>query len=279
MKRKIIKIDQALCNGCGQCVSACAEGAIAMVDGKAKLVSEVLCDGFGHCLGACPTGALEIVEVEVDPLAPRAAMSDKPHNDHHHQAHHDDDHHHDHHQNHHDHQDRPHQVVGHLPGHGGCPGSALRSFNRVAAPAAPVATGPSVDLPVVHRPELAQWPVMLRLVPPSAPFLAGKDLVVLSTCSPVAFPDLNWRYLRGRAVVMACPKLDNTQGYVEKLADIIATAGTPKVLVLRMAVPCCRGLTSMVEQALELLGPSAPPAEEVVVALEGGVQEIRLLSK
>jgi NAD-dependent dihydropyrimidine dehydrogenase PreA subunit len=264
MKRKIIKIDEALCNGCGQCVSACAEGAIAMVDGKAKLVSEVLCDGFGHCLGACPTGALEIIEVEAeveaDPLASRAAGPDKPRHDHHHDA-------------------SPHQVVGHLPGHGGCPGSALRSFNRVAAPAAPVATGASVDLPVVHRPELAQWPVMLRLVPPSAPFLAGKELVVLSTCSPVAFPDLNWRYLRGRAVVVACPKLDNTQGYAEKLADIIATAGTPKVIVLRMAVPCCRGLTSLVEQALELLGPSAPAAEEVVVALEGGVQEIRLLSK
>jgi Fe-S-cluster-containing hydrogenase component 2 len=259
MKRKIVKIDEALCNGCGLCVESCAEGAIKMVDGKARLVSEILCDGFGHCLGACPTGALEIIEKEVDgdcacgshgepaaaPIAPQAPQAAAPH--------------------------------GHGHAHGGCPGSALRSFNRVA-PAAPAPSSSSAaDLPVVHRPELAQWPVMLRLVPPSAPFLAGKELVVLSTCSPVAFPDLNWRYLRGRAVVLACPKLDNTQGYVEKLAEIFATAGTPKVLVLRMAVPCCRGLTSMVEQACQLLGPRAPAAEEVIVALEGGVQETRTL--
>jgi NAD-dependent dihydropyrimidine dehydrogenase PreA subunit len=254
MKRKIIEIDEALCNGCGDCIVGCAEGALQLVDGKAKLVKEDFCDGFGDCVGACPTGALKIVEREADAydidatrehvlktggeLAVRrfdAANS----------AH-----------------DAKADAAPPKPPMDGCPGMQLRFGKNNQAPAVPVAGQ-------VIRSDLGQWPIQLHLVPPTAPFFDDRELVVLSTCSPVASPDVHWRFVRGRSVVVACPKLDRTEGYVEKLAAIMAQNKIPKVIVVRMSVPCCGGLTALVQKAYAASGRTDLRVEEVTIGLDG----------
>lgn len=234
MGKKLIKIDREKCDGCGLCVTACHEGAIAIVDGKAELVSESLCDGLGDCLGACPRDAITITEVEAG-----------------HHGRHEHGHHHGHGQHH---------------AHQGCPGAMMRELGKKEQPSAPVAG----SQPVVIRPETTQWPLQLHLVPSTAPFFKGRELVLVSTCAPIACPDVNWRYIRGRALVIACPKLDQTEGYVEKLREIIENAGTEKVYVLRMEVPCCRGLLRLLDEALEGLA-RRPVVEEVIVGIEGGI--------
>jgi len=243
MKRKIIEIDEDKCNGCGTCVTGCAEGALAIVDGKAKLVNDVFCDGLGACIGDCPTGALKIIEREA-PEFDEAAVEK--------------------------HLGRQKPAV---PPAGGCPGMQMR-FNQqkpAARPAAPAVSGQVIPS------ELNQWPTQLHLVPPSAPFFKGRELVVLSTCSPSASPDVNWRFVRGRAIVIACPKLDRTEGYVEKLTAILASNGIPKVIIVRMEVPCCGGLTMMVAEAVRRSGRTDLAVEEAVIGLDGGLMEINVL--
>jgi ferredoxin len=254
MIRKIIEIDEALCNGCGDCIVGCAEGALQLVDGKAKVVREQYCDGFGDCVGTCPTGALKIVEREAEAYDIDAT--------------------------------REHvRLTGgeealsrfdaanaeHDAGEktGGCPGLQLRFGKNNPAPAA---GNPAPEPPVsgqVIRSDLEQWPIQLHLVPPNAPFFQGKELVVLSTCSPVASPDVHWRFVRGRSLVVACPKLDRTEGYVEKLAGIMAQNDIPKVIVVRMSVPCCGGLTAITRQAHAASGRSDLAVEEVTIGLDG----------
>jgi hypothetical protein len=126
-------------------------------------------------------------------------------------------------------------------------------------------------MPVVMKSEITQWPLQLHLVPPKAPFFEGRELVILSTCSPVTSPDVHWRYIRGRSVVIACPKLDQTQGYVEKLAGILSQNNIPKAIILRMSVPCCGGLSLMVQRALDQVKPEGLTVEEVTMSLEGEI--------
>jgi ferredoxin len=251
MKRKIITIDEDLCNGCGECISACAEGALQLVDGKAKLVKEQFCDGFGDCLGECPTGALKIVEQDVpqyDPTVTRehvlktggqeavkifdaAAQRHEAHS-------------------------------------GGCPGMAMRFNPKAGSTPKPArASGPGQAI----RSELEQWPVQIHLVRPDAPYFKNRELVILSTCSPIASADIHWRFIRGRSVVVGCPKLDNTDGYSEKLAAILSEPTIPKVIVVRMEVPCCGGLTAIVRQAVEASGRNNLEFEEVTVSLDGNI--------
>jgi NAD-dependent dihydropyrimidine dehydrogenase PreA subunit len=269
-KRKIIRIDEAKCNGCGNCITACAEGALQLVDGKAKLVKEQFCDGFGDCMGDCPTGALTIEERESEAFDEKAtkeylrasqgeeavrrmeqaAMR---------------------------HEGRGGPAAAPAPpargGGGGCPGMRVRD-RRDAAPAAPVSSGmPGQAIPS----ELRQWPVQLHLVQPGAPFFRDKELVVLSTCSPVASADVHWRFLRGRSVVVACPKLDRTEGYVEKLSGILSDPSIPKVTVVRMEVPCCGGLTRIVQGAVDGCGRADLVVEEVTVSLDGSVDKVSRL--
>lgn len=261
-KRTIIRIDEALCNGCGQCVTACAEGALELVDGKARLVKPVFCDGFGDCVGECPTGALTIETREVeayDPAATRrhleqakgaeaVARFDEA--------------------------ARRHAQGAHSPAPkapvaagGGCPGLRMRQ-PKVAPTAAVSGSG----LPgQVLKGELAQWPIQLHLVPPDAPFFKGRELVVLSTCAPIASADVHWRFIRGRAVAVGCPKLDRTEGYVEKLAGILSEPSIPKVLVVRMEVPCCGGLTRIVAEAVRRTGREDLAVEEVTVGTTGEI--------
>ena len=267
MKRKIIKIDEELCNGCGNCVIGCAEGALKMVNGKANVVNEKFCDGFGDCIGVCPTGALEIIEREADAYDEEATREhvqsiggdeavtrfDEA------AVEHD--------------TDKNPNVTPSSSGVG-CPGMKLRfAEHKKEAPAAS-ATGVSGQ---VIPSELNQWPTQLHLVPPVAPFFKDRELVVLSTCAPSASPDVNWRFVRGRGIVIACPKLDRTEGYVEKLAEILKSNGIPKVIIVRMEVPCCGGLTMIVKEAAQLSGRTDLIVEEATIGLNGDLIEVKTL--
>lgn len=238
MKRKIIEIEEELCNGCGACVTGCAEGALQIVDGKAKLVNEVFCDGLGACIGDCPTGALKLIEREA-PEFDEAAVEQ--------------------------HLGKP---IPKAPPVGGCPGMQIRfGEKKPAAQSAPITSGQVIPS------ELNQWPTQLHLVPPVAPFFKDRELVVLSTCAPSASPDVNWRFIRGRSIVIACPKLDRTEGYVEKLTDILKSNGIPKVIIVRMEVPCCGGLTMMVKEAARKSGRSDLVVEEATIGLNGDLMK------
>lgn len=264
-KRKIIRIDEDKCNGCGRCVTACAEGALKLVNGKAKLVKELFCDGFGDCLGECPTGALTIEEREApvfDPDATRrhlmqtggreAVLRFEAAGAAHEKGEHP--------------KAAPDPRLG---GGGGCPG--MRQVSRTDRPAAAATPTGGAGTGHALASELTQWPVQLHLVSPEAPYFKGRELVVLSTCSPVASADVHWRFIRGRSVVVGCPKLDDTEGYAAKLAEILAEPTIPKVIVVRMQVPCCGGLTAIVREAVEQSGRSDLVAEEVTVGLEGDI--------
>lgn len=239
MKRKIVRIDEDLCNGCGDCVPSCAEGAIEIVDGKAKLVAENLCDGLGACLGECPEGALLIEEREADDFdeeAVRERLAEIGSEEH---------------------APEPAPFV--------CPSARVFSVDRQAA-----GTGeePAGEVPS----ELAQWPVKLQLVPPTAPFFRGKEIVVTADCAPVAYGDYHRRFLKGRAVVIHCPKFGD-QSYVdEKLTEMFRSSGCTGVTVLRAEVPCCGGLTYAVLDAVRASGRNLP-VKEVVVGVEGQLRE------
>lgn len=273
-KRKIIEIDEDLCNGCGECISACAEGALKLVNGKARLVKEDFCDGFGDCLGECPTGALKIVERDVPDYNPAAtrdhvartggAEAVRKFDDA--AARHDAAH--------------PAPAAPALPilG-GGCPGSRMRSFGDDSRPAAAPTPSASGMPARVNPSELRQWPIQIHLVSPGAPFFRGKELVVMNTCGPLASADIHWRFLRGRSVVVGCPKLDRTEGYAEKLAAILGEPSIPKVIVVRMEVPCCGGLTRIVQQAVGACGRTDLAFEEVVLGLQGEVQRQTVLQE
>jgi len=252
--RKIISIDNDLCNGCGNCVTGCAEGALQIVDGKAKLVKQQFCDGFGDCIGTCPTGALKIEEresEEFDREATRAYLRETQGE----QA-----------VERMDEANKRHEKKLHA---GGCPGAMMRNDLGKSRNEEPVSAS---GIPAkINTSALSQWPVQLHLVQPGAPFFKDRELVVLSTCAPIASADVHWRFIRGRAVVVACPKLDKTEGYDEKLARIFTEAATPNVTVVRMEVPCCGGLTGIVRKAVELSGREDLTVHEVTVGLGGEV--------
>jgi len=269
--RKIIEIDEAKCNGCGKCVTGCAEGALAIINGKARVVKEQFCDGFGDCVGECPTGALKIVEREAPEFNENAVRThlaqtrgttgiqqfEKA------QA------------VHASHPSVPAPTVPVAPRFSGCPGSAQRMRAATGSPETNRPTPTQGLPPTVNRSELTQWPVQLHLVSPQAPFFKNRELVLLSTCAPIASADVHWRFIRGRSVIVACPKLDRRDGYVEKLAEILSELTVPKVIVVRMEVPCCGGLTAILQEAVELSGRTDLQVEEVVVGLDGAIQTVR----
>ncbi len=232
--RKIVKIDEEKCNGCGQCVTACAESAIEIIDGKAKLVSDVYCDGLGACLGECPQDAITIEEREAPGFDEEAV----------------------------EHRQAALKKPGPLPC--GCPGTAVRTMG--AKPAAAPDAGES------GTSQLGHWPVQLRLVPPGAPFLKGADLLISADCVPFAVPDFHERYLAGRAVLVGCPKLDDIEFYREKLKDIFREAAPRSVTVLRMEVPCCAGIVHAVRQARDEAAPDCP-LEVHTVSISNGTAD------
>lgn len=241
-QRAIVKIDQSKCNGCGQCVPACAEGAIQIIEGKARLVSELYCDGLGACLGHCPQGAITLEHREAVPFDEAAAQT--------------------------------HAKQGPAPpshSHaGGCPGMAVQSLLPLVTPAerALPRTEGSEEPPSA----LSHWPVQLSLVPPGAPFLREADLLLVADCVPVAYANFHQRFLRGRPLVLGCPKLDNPQAYVDKLAAILSTASVRSLTVLHMEVPCCSGLVRIAQAALARSGQSIP-LETITISRRGEILE------
>ena len=246
VNRKIIEIDEELCDGCGQCAIACAEGAIEIIDGKAKVIFDNLCDGLGACIGECPTGALKIIEREAEDFDEEAVEKHL--------------------------EEREKQKKTEEPALAcGCPSAAIRSF----MPETPCqAANVPVSIEWEAESALTHWPVQIRLVPPTAPFLKGADLLVLADCVPVAFPTLHRDLLKGRVVTMGCPKFDDVQEYIDKFAEIFQTAEIKSIKTVVMEVPCCSGLPMIVKKGLEKAGKDIP-MEEVVISTRGKILESR----
>ena len=281
VRRQIITIDEEKCDGCGACVPSCAEGALQVVNGKARLVKESFCDGLGACLGECPQGALSVLDLEVDAYDEPAVLSflqeTAP--------------------------DRVEQHVAHLNAHGiassynpspigvaACPSVEMRAWDEgrtqtgdegprtkdrgrgATAPQGGSTRGgqPSVVIPLVdlteespapaarQRSELGQWPVQLHLLPLQAPFFQDADLYLIADCVPFAYPNLHADFLKDHAVAVGCPKLDDGRAYIAKLTQILRNNDIRSLRVVRMEVPCCGGLVYIARQALELSGKDIP---------------------
>lgn len=245
--RKIIEIDEELCDGCGQCVPDCAEGSLKIVDGKAKLVADKLCDGLGACLGSCPTGALKIIEREADEFDEEAVeeyLAAEKKN----------------------------------AASSGCPSAQLQTFTPVVGQTAngcKTANIPSFTPGGETDSELTHWPVQIRLVPAGAPFLQNSNLLVAADCSAVAVKNFQENYLKGKTVMMGCPKFDDADSYVEKFAEIIATSHLQSLTILIMEVPCCSAMKTIVKKAMEKAGTKVP-VEEITISTRG--QEIGRMS-
>jgi NAD-dependent dihydropyrimidine dehydrogenase PreA subunit len=237
VKRKIIKIDEERCDGCGQCVTACAEGTLEIIDGKAKVISDNLCDGLGACIGECPNDALEIVEREAEEFNEEAVEKRLS--------------------------ELGRKEPAEEPMACGCPSANILDFR--AAGQTRVET---LDTEKVDESALSHWPVKIRLVPSNAPFLKGADLLVLADCVPAAYPDLHKKLLKGRAVMMGCPKFDQVQEYVDKFEKICRHSGVKRITTVIMDVPCCSGLHTIVRRGLAASGAQIP-LEEVIIDRRG----------
>ena len=231
MKRRIIHIDKEKCNGCGACAAACHEGAIAMVNGKAKLMRDDYCDGLGDCLPACPTGAITFVEREAaayNAEAVKENMMKKKLGEH----------------------------------HGGCPGSRLMTMNRDESAASP-------SQPTEMQSRLRQWPVQIKLVPVNAPYFDGAKLLIAADCTAYAYAAFHEKFIKNHITLVGCPKLDSVD-YSEKLTEIIANNNIQSVTVVRMEVPCCGGLEHAAKTALQNSGKFIP-WQVVTISTDGRI--------
>jgi NAD-dependent dihydropyrimidine dehydrogenase PreA subunit len=232
--RKIVKIDEDKCDGCGLCVPDCAEGAIQVVDGKARLLSDNLCDGLGNCLGVCPRDAITIEERQADDFdeaaveAAQAVTAEEP---------------------------------ADLPC--GCPGTMARTLSPQTAPRGQQETRTS---------QLSHWPVQLTLVPPSGAMWNDADVLISADCVAFAMADFHERLLAGRAVVIACPKLDDVGPYIDKLTRIFADNSIRSITVAHMEVPCCTGIVMAAKAALEKSGRTDIPFADITVGIDGAVR-------
>ncbi len=262
--RRIVEIDDELCDGCGLCALACAEGALEIRDGKAHIISDSYCDGLGACLSGCPTGAVRIIEREADEFDPEAVeehlskagktspeglhsgagagnaidagKGDKP------------------------------EKAGEFTMACGCPSSKIEMFSKDPVQedkASPAHMG-------VEASHLSHWPIQIRLVPPTAPFLKGADLLVVSDCAPIAYPNFHRDFVRGKAVLLGCPKFDNAQEYIAKFAEIFRKADIRSVTVVDMEVPCCSAMPLIVRKGMSDAGVEIP-IREVVISVRGKV--------
>lgn len=237
--RNIVKIDEEKCNGCGQCADACAEAAIKIIDGKARLVSEAYCDGLGACIGHCPQDAITI---EIRQAAPFDEEATKKHFT--------------------ELQRAKHRATSDSKAAPTiCPGMAAQMLETK-----PVAD----DLSFSVHSQLSHWPVQLKLVSPDAPCFANADLLLVADCVPFAMADFHNRFLTGCSVVIGCPKLDNVDFYIEKLAAILKANSLKSLTVIHMVVPCCYGLTRIAREAAKLSGTNVT-FQDVTVDLYGGV--------
>ena len=235
MIRRIIEIDEVKCNGCGVCAEACHEGAIGMVNGKARLLRDDFCDGLGDCLPECPTGAISFVEREAaayDEEAVAVHLASKK------------------------------EQKTHVHHGGGCPGSRVQAMSREEA-----VTGK--DERAVPS-QLSNWPVQIKLAPVNAPYFEGCDLLVAADCTAYAYGDFHDRFIKGRVTLIGCPKLDATD-YSEKLTQILAQNDIRSIALARMIVPCCGGLEHAVRTAIANSGKDIP-LEVIIVGIDGVLQ-------
>lgn len=239
-KRKIIEIDEELCDGCGQCVPDCAEGSLQIVDGKAKLVADKLCDGLGACLGSCPTGALRIIEREADEFDEEAVevylagLKEQ--------------------------EETPESLAC------GCPSTQMQTFQPITPCQAANTPGAQSDSTLSH------WPVQIRLIPPTAPFLKGSDVLVAADCTAVSYPNIQQDYVAGRVVMMGCPKFDDQQLYIDRFIEIFKTGAIQSLTVLIMEVPCCSAMLQIIKKAYDAVKPNLP-IRQVVISTKGAVLE------
>lgn len=246
----MVLIDEEKCNGCGKCITNCAEGAMEIVDSKAKLISDVYCDGLGACLGHCPQNALTIEEREApdfdeeavnkhlekigrEPIKPSeeaSASNDKLH----------------------------------APHSGGCPSARV-----IQRDVPDTSCCNNIDSSQVQS-MLGQWPIQLKLVPPNAPFLQDADLLITADCVPFAYPNFHAKFLKGKAIVIGCPKLDDLDFYIERLTDMFKESSIKRITIIHMEVPCCYGLNHAVDEALKA-SKKKIPLEEVTIGVSGDV--------
>jgi NAD-dependent dihydropyrimidine dehydrogenase PreA subunit len=229
--RNIVKIDEEKCNGCGDCIDACAEGAIEIIDGKAKLISEIYCDGLGACLGHCPQDAITVEKeecAEFDEEATEKHLAEKS---------------------------KPKQEEF------TCPGMASRDLAG--------GTKEDENDPVFS---LTHWPIQLKLVPPSAPFFADANLLLVADCVAFAMSDVHSRFIKDNSVVIGCPKLDDAGYYVDKLSEILRLNKLKSLTVIHMEVPCCFGLVQITKNAIEAANAEMS-FEDVTIALDGSVSK------
>lgn len=274
MKRKIIRIDEEKCNGCGLCVPNCQEGALQIIDGKARLISDLFCDGLGACIGHCPEGAIQVIEREAEPYDERKVMeilvlkgrnTILAHLEH---------------LRDHNEQEFLNQAIQYLKEKdidmspvnnkkvhfSGCPGSREMDLRNS------VNQDPKTEIGSPQS-ELRQWPVQLHLLNPNAPYFRNADVVLTADCVPFAMGDYHARYLKGRSVAIACPKLDsNKESYVEKLTAMISEAKINTLNVVMMEVPCCGGLLQMAKMARTNAGRNIP-VKKSVISLQGQLLE------
>jgi ferredoxin len=236
MVRKIIEIDREKCNGCGACASACHEGAIGMVDGKARLLRDDYCDGLGNCLPACPTGAITFVEREAAAYDEAAVLKAQ--------------------------EEKKAQAAEKAPLPCGCPGSAARAFKREE-------TVPAAVAGAAQQSELRQWPVQIKLVPIQAPWFDGANLLVAADCSAYAYANFHQEFIRRHITLIGCPKLDAVD-YAEKLTEILRNNDILSVTVVRMEVPCCGGIEHAVKTALSNSGKRIP-CNVVTISTDGTI--------
>jgi len=234
-KRKIIRIDEEKCTGCGLCVLNCAEGALQIIEGKAKLVKEIYCDGLGACLGHCPEGAITIEERDAKAFNEEAVKKHL--------------------------EEMEKKEDKKLPC--GCLGTAVKSFKPIGAK--------DNGLRVKGVSELMNWPVQLKLIPVEAPYLKNADLLIAADCVGFAYPDFHQDLLKQKALLIACPKLDDGNMYIEKLAEIFRANNLKSITVAHMEVPCCFGLNHIVSEALRLSGRKIP-LKEITIGIQGGVK-------
>ena len=233
--RNIVKIDEEKCDGCGLCVNACAEGAIKIIDGKAKIVSEIYCDGLGACIGQCPQDAITIEKREADEFDEQATKK--------HLA-----------------KEKDAQPQSDFV----CPGMMAQKLREKAD------TDKSDTAELSSQ--LSHWPVQLKLVSPNAPYFANADLLLVADCVPFAMGDFHNKFLKDRSIVVGCPKLDDSEFYIEKLATILKANKPKSLTVVHMEVPCCFGLTHIAHKAITISGVKMP-FEDVTIDLQGNVSK------
>ena len=239
--RKIVRIDEEKCDGCGLCIPNCVEGALQIIDGKAKLISEKFCDGLGACLGHCPQDAIAVIERQAEDFDEKAVEVHL----------------------HKKHETQPQPEP--QPAFTGCPSSRAMQFKVPESTTDAESAVPSISM-------LSQWPVQLKLVPVNAPYFQYADLLIVADCVPFAYPNFHQDFLKGKAVVVGCPKLDDIQYYRGKLTEIFKANPIKSVTVPYMEVPCCLGLVKATEDAIAASGKKIP-LKKVKIGIRGDIKD------